>query len=75
MSRKLILTIIILDIIFSFRTTYVNKKGEVVSNPNSIAYNYIRGWFIVDLLAALPFDLLYASEVYDRVSNTRSDVY
>lgn len=48
----------------NFRTTYVSNKGEVVSNSKSIAVNYLRGWFIVDLLAALPFDHLYASNIY-----------
>ncbi|BES95559.1 PAC [Nesidiocoris tenuis] len=51
-------------IILNFRTTYVNKKGEVVSKSSSIAINYLRGWFGVDLLAAVPFDLLYAFDVY-----------
>lgn len=56
------------DIILNFRTTYVSKKGEVVSNSKSIAYNYLKTWFTVDLLAALPFDLvLYASsDLYDN---------
>lgn len=48
----------------NFRTTFVSKKGEVVSDSKAIALNYIRTWFVVDLLAALPFDLLYASDVY-----------
>ncbi|CAG9761104.1 unnamed protein product [Ceutorhynchus assimilis] len=49
-----------IDIILNFRTTFVNKKGEVVSDWRSISINYLKTWFIVDLLAALPFDLLYA---------------
>ncbi|XP_017771321.1 PREDICTED: potassium voltage-gated channel subfamily H member 8 [Nicrophorus vespilloides] len=49
-----------IDIILNFRTTYVSRKGEVVSDWKSISVNYLRTWFIVDLLAALPFDLLYA---------------
>lgn len=52
------------DIILNFRTTYVSRKGEVVSNSKSIALNYLKSWFLVDLVAALPFDLLYASDVY-----------
>lgn len=52
------------DIILNFRTTYVSRKGEVVSNSRSIAVNYVKGWFFVDLVAALPFDFLYASDVY-----------
>ena len=48
----------------------MNKKGEVVSDPRHICLHYLRGWFILDLVAALPFDLIYASEVSDtfRVS-------
>ncbi|GAB6019849.1 hypothetical protein CHUAL_001388 [Chamberlinius hualienensis] len=56
----------IIDILLTFRTTFVSKKGEVVSNPRTIAIHYLKGWFIVDLVAALPFDLLYASSVYSR---------
>lgn len=52
------------DIVLNFRTTYVSRKGEVVSNSRSIAVNYVKGWFFVDLVAALPFDFLYASDVY-----------
>lgn len=48
------------DILLNFRTTYVNRKGEVVSDWKAISLNYLRTWFIVDMLAALPFDLLYA---------------
>ena len=57
------------DIILNFRTTFVNKKGEVVSKPRKIAFHYMRGWFLLDLIAALPFDLLYAGEVFAMVSN------
>ncbi|XP_019756627.2 potassium voltage-gated channel subfamily H member 8 isoform X2 [Dendroctonus ponderosae] len=49
-----------IDILLNFRTTFVNKKGEVVSDWRSISVNYLKTWFVVDLLAALPFDLLYA---------------
>ncbi|XP_021960719.1 potassium voltage-gated channel subfamily H member 8 [Folsomia candida] len=58
----------IIDIIFHFRTTFVNVKGEVVSNPKVIAMNYVRGWFLLDLLAALPFDLLFAANIVKDVT-------
>ena len=47
----------------NFRTTFVSKSGLVVYESRQIALNYIRGWFVLDLLAALPFDLLYAFQV------------
>ena len=48
------------DILLNFRTTYVNPKGEVVSTSREIAVNYLRSWFFLDLVAALPFDVLQA---------------
>ncbi|XP_059526151.1 potassium voltage-gated channel subfamily H member 4 isoform X1 [Myotis daubentonii] len=53
----------ILDIILNFRTTYVSQSGQVVSAPRSIGLHYLATWFFVDLIAALPFDLLYIFNV------------
>uniref|UniRef100_A0A8C0AX26 Potassium voltage-gated channel subfamily H member 4 n=1 Tax=Buteo japonicus TaxID=224669 RepID=A0A8C0AX26_9AVES len=47
------------DIILNFRTTYVSQSGQVVYDPRSICIHYVATWFFVDLIAALPFDLLY----------------
>jgi hypothetical protein len=57
-----------IDIALHFRTTFVNKKGEVVSNPKVIALNYVKGWFLLDLLAALPFDLCNAANIVTDVT-------
>ncbi|XP_077556363.1 eag-like K[+] channel isoform X1 [Haemaphysalis longicornis] len=65
-SDVIVEAMFIIDIGLNFRTTFVNKKGEVVAHPKSVALNYLRGWFIVDLLAALPFDLLNAAGLYSR---------
>ncbi|XP_037086191.1 potassium voltage-gated channel subfamily H member 8-like [Pollicipes pollicipes] len=75
-SDVVVEALFLIDIVLNFRTTYVNKKGEVVSNPRYIATNYLKGWFIVDLLAALPFDLLFAADVYSslrRVLNLKDE--
>ncbi|XP_034049908.1 potassium voltage-gated channel subfamily H member 4 isoform X2 [Thalassophryne amazonica] len=53
----------ILDIILNFRTTYVSQSGQVVYEPRSICIHYATTWFFVDLVAALPFDLLYAFNI------------
>ncbi|XP_051850407.1 potassium voltage-gated channel subfamily H member 4 isoform X1 [Antechinus flavipes] len=53
----------ILDIILNFRTTYVSQTGQVVSAPRSIGLHYLATWFFIDLIAALPFDLLYAFNI------------
>ncbi|XP_073488672.1 voltage-gated inwardly rectifying potassium channel KCNH2 isoform X2 [Aquarana catesbeiana] len=48
----------IIDILINFRTTYVNTNEEVVSHPGKIAIHYFKGWFLIDMVAAIPFDLL-----------------
>ncbi|KAL1021925.1 hypothetical protein UPYG_G00019980 [Umbra pygmaea] len=48
----------IVDILINFRTTYVNLNEEVVSHPAKIAIHYFKGWFLIDMVAAIPFDLL-----------------
>lgn len=51
------------DIVLNFRTTYVSTSGQVVYDPRSICIHYVTSWLFVDLIAALPFDLLYAFNI------------
>ena len=55
----------------------MSKSGQVVYDSRQIALNYIRGWFLLDLLAAIPFDLLYAFQVdtviYQLYAHSDSD--
>uniref|UniRef100_A0A3Q3ISH0 Voltage-gated delayed rectifier potassium channel KCNH4 n=1 Tax=Monopterus albus TaxID=43700 RepID=A0A3Q3ISH0_MONAL len=53
----------ILDIVLNFRTSYVSQSGQVVYDTRSICLHYCTTWFFVDLIAALPFDLLYAFNI------------
>uniref|UniRef100_A0A2K5QNY1 Potassium voltage-gated channel subfamily H member 6 n=1 Tax=Cebus imitator TaxID=2715852 RepID=A0A2K5QNY1_CEBIM len=48
----------VVDIVINFRTTYVDNNDEVVSHPRRIAVHYFKGWFLIDMVAAIPFDLL-----------------
>ncbi len=49
----------IIDIIINFRTTYVDPKNDhVISHPGKIALHYFKGWFLIDVVAAIPFELL-----------------
>uniref|UniRef100_A0A8C4X7A4 Potassium voltage-gated channel subfamily H member 8-like n=1 Tax=Erpetoichthys calabaricus TaxID=27687 RepID=A0A8C4X7A4_ERPCA len=58
-SDILVEILFMLDILLNFRTTYVSKSGQVVYDPRSICVHYATTWLFVDLIAALPFDLLY----------------
>ena len=60
----------IADILINFRTTYLHN-GEVVMNQKMIAINYIKGWFLIDTVAAIPFDLLLFGSGTSDVSKTR----
>jgi len=48
------------DILFNFRTIFVNSKtGIEITSPKKIALHYIfRGRFAIDLLASIPFELI-----------------
>jgi hypothetical protein len=48
----------------------VNRNDEVVSHPGKIAVHYLRGWFLIDLVAAIPFDLLLFGSDTDEVRAT-----
>ncbi|XP_059414100.1 potassium voltage-gated channel subfamily H member 6-like [Carassius carassius] len=60
----------IIDILINFRTTYVNHNDEVVSNPTRIAQHYFKGWFLIDIVAAIPFDLLIFRSGSDEPQTT-----
>lgn len=57
----------VVDILINFRTTFVNGQDEVVSHPGRIAVHYLTGWFMIDLVAAIPFDLLLVGSDTDEV--------
>lgn len=51
--------IFILDIIFNFRTTISDFiTGEEIMSIRKITQSYIKGRFVLDLMAAIPFELL-----------------
>lgn len=52
--------IFFIDIVLNFHTTFVGPGGEVVSDPKVIRMNYLRSWFIIDLLSCLPYDVFNA---------------
>ena len=55
--------VFVVDILINFRTTYIDvESGRLISQPSKVAIHYLKGWFFVDLLAALPFELLYYYE-------------
>lgn len=46
----------LIDIIVIFNTAFYDDDVEVIDNRKAIAVAYIQGWFMVDVLAIIPFD-------------------
>uniref|UniRef100_A0A8C2ZIQ3 Voltage-gated delayed rectifier potassium channel KCNH4 n=1 Tax=Cyclopterus lumpus TaxID=8103 RepID=A0A8C2ZIQ3_CYCLU len=62
-SDILVEILFIIDIALNFRTTFVSTSGQVVYDARCICIHYVTSWLFVDLIAALPFDLLYAFNI------------
>lgn len=43
---------------------------QVVSHPGKIAIHYFKGWFLIDMVAAIPFDLLLYNTQSDEVAHS-----
>jgi len=65
-------TIFLVDLVMNFRTGIVNEENsEIILDPKVIKMNYLKSWFVVDLLSSIPVDYIFLivekgfdSEVY-----------
>lgn len=62
-SRVLLVDIVIdsfflADMILQFFTAYQSRKGDLITNRKSIAKQYLKCWFWIDLVATFPFYLI-----------------
>lgn len=64
--------IFFIDIVLNFHTTFVGPGGEVVSDPKIIRMNYLKSWFVIDLLSCLPYDVFNAFDHDEDVSKNCS---
>ena len=46
----------LIDILVIFNSAFYDEDVELIDDRKDIAISYIQGWFIVDLLAIIPFD-------------------
>lgn len=66
---SLVDVIFFIDIVLNFHTTFVGPGGEVVSDPKIIRTNYLKSWFVIDLLSCLPYDVF---DVWQESAQVRS---
>ncbi|GAX84236.1 hypothetical protein CEUSTIGMA_g11659.t1 [Chlamydomonas eustigma] len=48
--------ILMADVIMGFRTSFIDRNGQLRSGRKDICVHYLTGWFVVDLVSSLPFD-------------------
>ncbi len=51
--------VFLVDIIISFLTTYMKPDGDFEESHSKIALHYFKGNFFLDLIASIPFSLIY----------------
>lgn len=52
-----------------FMTAYYDEDFQIVDNIKEIVRNYLFGWFLLDLLAIIPFDFLTRRESSNGSTN------
>ena len=47
-----------IDIILIFNSSYYDNQLELIEDRWVIAQNYLRGWFAIDMIAIIPFEIV-----------------
>lgn len=53
-------------------TAYENEAGLIVVNRKIVALKYIFSWFLLDLVACIPFDIINTNNNRISLLNTTS---
>ena len=48
--------ILLCDIVLSFFSAYIDNDDNVIKNRKRIIHNYIKSWFVIDVLSIVPFN-------------------
>eukprot|EP00940_MAST-03C_sp_MAST-3C-sp2_P001910 g1910.t1 len=60
----------LLDVVVNFLTSYEDSNGMNEYLLRSIAWRYIKSWFLLDIVSSLPYDLMVSK--HQRSSNLQS---
>jgi len=62
----------LLDILVIFNSAFLDDNFITIQSRKLIANNYIKGWFMIDIFAIIPFDYLVGgSDISELVRITR----
>ncbi|KOO22278.1 cation channel family protein [Chrysochromulina tobinii] len=61
------------DILLTFRTALIlddpeKQERKVVTDARRIAYHYIKGWFVIDVVSTIPIDTIIELTLYASTS-------
>ena len=59
----------LIDIILIFQTTYYDEEFNLITSRKTIACNYLQGWFTIDFVAIVPFELILGGGGGGNVNN------
>ena len=48
----------LIDIIVNSLSAYKDKHEEIQTSYKLIFYKYLTGWFLIDVIAIIPFDMI-----------------
>ena len=54
-----------IDILVIFNSAFYNDDSEIIDDRKEIARSYAKGWFVVDVLAIVPFDAIINANDYN----------
>ena len=52
--NRIVDVVFILDLMLNFRTGYVNRHKELVMDPAASRREYLRSWFLLDIVSTMP---------------------
>lgn len=50
-----------IDIIIIFNSAVADENLEIISDRSTIIWDYLKGWFLIDVIAIFPFDWVFES--------------
>lgn len=57
-----------MDICLIFNTAYYTEDFDLIEDRKKISCSYLKGWFMIDFLAIVPFDLIIRSSQYNGLA-------
>ena len=66
----------IIDLVIGFFTAYYDIEEKFIKKLPEISVNYLSGWFLIDLLCAIPFNTIFAITLKkNKYIRTYNDLY